>query len=129
MATRIIAGGDVRQLTIGGRQIRVAPEASLKLAVGGKTNESAASGDGTIFVKQKTRLGGFSDCSVINDTENATLEFLQGLSNSANLVAVVLALANGTVYGAQLMVIGDLDADTGEGTIALEMRGSTFEQI
>ena len=129
MATRIIAGGDVRQLTIGGRQMRVAPEASLNLAVGGKTNEVSASGDGTIVVKQKTRLAGFSDCPILNDAENLTLEYLQDLANDATLTAVVLALVDGTAYGGQLLVVGDLDVNTGEGTITLEMRGSTFEQI
>lgn len=129
MASRIIAGGDIRQLTVGGRALHIAPESALKLSTGGKSNEVNLAGDGTPVVKQKTRVAGFSDCPVLNDAASGTLEYLQGLANDAAETSTVLTLVDGTAYGGQLMVVGDLDLDTGEGTIGLEMRGSTFEQI
>jgi len=129
MAGRIIAGGDIRQLTIGGRQLRVPPETDIKLSIGGKVNDIKLCGDGTPYVKQTNRTAGISDCTVLNDNDNQTLEYLQGLSDDATETAVVLALVDGTVYGGQLIVDGELDLSTGEGTIGLSMHGSKFEQI
>lgn len=129
MPGRIIAGGDIRQLTIGGRAVTVAPESSIKLSIGGKTNEAKIAGDSTLVVTQKARLAGFADCTIVNDPESQTLEYLQGLADDATETSVVMTLSNGTIYGGKLVVLGELEADTGEGSIPLEMRGSKFEQI
>ena len=129
MASTIVAGGDIKQLTIGGREFTVAPEASLKLSSGGKVNEAKLAGNKNTIITQKSRFAGFSDCTVIIDNENQDLEYLQGLADDASSVATVLTLACGIAYSGKLIVIGELDVDTMEGTLSLEMRGSSFEQI
>lgn len=129
MAGSIIAGGDIRQLTIKGREFTVEPDAAIKLSLGGRVNEAALAGNNKTVVKQKSKLAGFSDCPVIIDSANADLEFLQEIENDAEEVPTVMTLANGATYGGKLMIIGEIDVDTGAGSATLEMRGSKFEQI
>ena len=42
---------------------------------------------------------------------------------------VNLTLASGVTYSGSLIPIGEIKKATGDGTLALEMRGARFEQI
>jgi len=129
MAGTIIAGGDIRQLTVGGRALTCAPESSVKISTGGRVNEAKVAGNSKTIITQKPKMAGFSDATVIIDNANQDLEYLQGLEDDAVETATVLTLADGTTYSGKLTVVGELDVDTEAGTLTLEMRGSTFEQI
>ena len=54
----IIRGGDIRQLTLDGREFDVAPEANVNLDLGGRINETELNGNQTYTVPndQKWRV-------------------------------------------------------------------------
>ena len=129
MGQVIVAGGDVKQLTGGGREFTVNPESSIKITIGGRVNEGKFAGNGTLVITQKTNVPGFSGADIIINNANKDLEYLQAMENAADPAPWVLTHADGTVYSGQLVPMGVLEADTQTGTCPLECRGPSFEQI
>ena len=124
-----VRGGDIRQLTINGREFGVAAESSVNIQVGGFSNTTALNGNGSLHVTQRRQPGGFTDCNVSIDDTGQELEFLQDLSNSGAAAPVTMTLVSGITYSGSLAVTGDLMKNTGDGVVTLEMRGSAFDQI
>ena len=125
-----VRAGDIRQLTINGREFDVKGEdANVSIDLGGYTNETGLNGNGTLHVTQRRKVSGFSDCPVSVDDNRQDLEFLQGIANEGETVPVNLTLASGITYSGSLLPVGDLVKATGDGTLSLEMRGEKFEQI
>lgn len=125
----VVPGGDIRQFTVGGRPFTVEPECSVKISIGGRNNEGKFAGDGTLIITQKSKMPGFSGLSCIIDDTRQDLEYIQGLADDAEPVAVVLTRHNGTTYSGKLIPMGELEPSTDTGAMDLEMRGATFEQI
>jgi len=125
-----IRAGDIRQLTIKGREFDVkAEDANVSVDLGGYSNEVGLNGNGSTNVTQRRKVGGFSDCPVAIEDERKDLEFLQEIADAGVPVPVNLTLASGVTYTGSLMPIGELRKATGDGTLTLEMRGAKFEQI
>ena len=124
-----VRGGDIRQLTINGRELSVMAEATVNIDIGGFTNSGNLTGNGGLHINQVRKLAGFSDCSVSIDDEIDDLKYLQNLANEANVVPVTMTLASNITYSGQLAVFGELVKNTNEGSATLEMRGQKFEQI
>lgn len=125
-----IKGGDIKQLTVKGRELAVkGGDANVNIDLGGLSNEMDFNGNGTVNVKQRRKFAGFSDCPVMIDDTRQDLEFLQGVANEGEPVPVTMTLATQVVYSGNLAVVGDLQKATGDGTLSLEMRGAKFEQI
>lgn len=127
MAT--VRGGDIKQLTIGGREFDVAAEANVNIDLGGISNELALNGNGNPHVTQRRKVAGFADCTVSIDDSKQDMEYIQGVAAAGELVPVTITLASGVVYSGSLLPIGDLMKATGDGTLGLEMRGAKFEQV
>ena len=125
-----VKGGDIRQLTISGREFDVKGEdANVNIDLGGFTNEVSQNGNGTTNVVKGRKSAGFSDCPISCDDTRQDLEYLQELSNAGAEVPVTMTLASGVTYSGSLVPVGDIMKATGDGTLSLEMRGSKFEQI
>jgi len=125
-----VRAGDIRQLTIKGREFDVKGEdANVNIDLGGYQNEAAINGNGTAYITQRRKLAGFSDCPLSIDESRKDLEFLQELADAGEFVPVNLTLASGVTYSGSLIPIGEIKKATGDGTLALEMRGARFEQI
>jgi len=125
-----VRAGDIRQLTINGREFDVKGEdANVNIDLGGYANEVGLNGNGTAHVVQRRKAAGFSDCPVSIDDSREDLEFLQEVADGGEAVPVTITLASGVTYSGSLLPVGDLAKATGDGTLSLEMRGSKFEQI
>ena len=124
-----VRGGDVRQLTVDGRELAPADDVSVNIDAGGFENESKLTGNGLLHINQKRKVAGFSDFTISADDSDNDLKFVQDLSNAGSAVPVTMTLASGKVYSGQLAVTGEVAKNTGDGTITLEMRGAKFEQI
>lgn len=125
-----VRAGDIRQLTIDGREFDVKGEdANVNIDLGGYTNTVGINGNGTTHTTQRRKIAGFSGCPISVDDTREDLEFLQNIANDAREVPVTITLASGVTYSGSLTVVGDLGKSTGDGTSTIEMRGATFEQI
>ena len=125
-----IRAGDIRQLTINGREFDVAPESSCNIRPGGFANSVARNGNGSLHVTQKRNTAGISDLSVSVDDTRQDLEFLQETADDGLPVPVTLTLCSGIGYSGSLVLVAeDLGKATGEGTAGLDLLGERFEQI
>ena len=123
-----IRAGDIAQLTINSREFDPAKEGSADINLKGKTNEFSLNGNGTGHVKQTRKAAGFSGLPLSIDPTRQDLEYLQDLSDQGLAVPVMMTMVNGVAYSGSLVVVGDLNHSSGEGTATLEMRGEAFEQ-
>lgn len=122
--------GDVRTVTIGGREYDPAPETAVTIIESGFTNESAATGNGSAHTTKRRKLGGFDGLTLSVRQDSSDYTALQEISNGDDGVPVAITIANGTTYaGGELQIEGDLNFDAGEGTIEIAMRGPRFEVI
>lgn len=125
----MVRAGDIRQFTVGGREFDPAPESNWTIRPAGVTNEVGLTGNGVAHVTQRKQTGGVSDAAISVDNTRQDLEYLNDLKNSGEATPVNLTLIDGTTYSGALYIVGDLEENTGEGTVTLEMRGAKFEQI
>ena len=126
----VVKAGDIRQLTIKGREYEVAGgDANVNIDTGGFTNEAALAGNGALKVTQRRKLAGFSDCPINVDDQRQDLESLQEIADKGIPEPVTITIASGVTYSGSLLPVGDLQKATGDGTLSLEMRGTRFEQI
>ncbi len=125
-----VRAGDIRQLVIKGREFDVrGGDANVNVDTGGFNNEASPNGNGETHITQRRKLAGFSDCPLSIDDARQDLEFIQAISNAGLVEPVTMTLATGIVYAGALVPIGEIMKATGDGTLALEMRGKRFEQI
>lgn len=125
-----IRAGDIRQLKVNSRELDIkGGDASVKIRLSGFQNSLDLSGNGNQLITQRRKTAGFADCPVMVDDTNQDLEYLQSLADAATPVPVNMTLATGVTYGGTLVVVSDLEKDTGAGVHNLEMRGAKFEQI
>jgi hypothetical protein len=127
MAT--VRGGDIRQVTIDGREFDAAAGSSWTYKLGGFDNETTINGNGVLTVTQRRMTAGIGDAAISIDPERGDLEFIQALKNSGRAVPVTMTLADNSTYSGSLVVTGETQANAGDGQTTLELRGSTFERI
>lgn len=125
-----VRAGDVRQLTIKGREFDPAPESSCNILVGGYSNEYTTCGNGEDHIKQARKGAGITDLTLSIDDERRDLEFLAEIQNSGESVPVTCTLASGVAYAGSLFIVAeDLGKSTGDGTASISLRGKRFEPI
>jgi hypothetical protein len=125
-----VRAGDIRQCTISGREMDIKGEdANVNIRTSGYNNEVGINGNGTTHVTQRRKTAGFSDLQISLDDTRKDLEFLQGIIDDGDAVPVNITLASGVTYSGALVIVGDLEKATGDGTVSIEMRGARFEQI
>ena len=124
-----VRGGDITQLTINAREFDVVTDANVTYRTSGWMNESTPTGNGSMHTKRTRKLGGFDSLPIDLDSSRKDLEFLQGLADDADPVTMAMTLASGEIYSGDLVVEGELDANTGDGQAELTALGPKFEQI
>jgi hypothetical protein len=124
-----VRAGDIRQFTVGGREFDPAAESNWTIRLGGFNNEVALTGNGVAHVTQRRQTAGIADAEVSADPSRQDLEYLQDIKDSGETVPVNMTLVDGTTYSGSLYIVGELEHNTGEGTVSMELRGSKFEQI
>jgi hypothetical protein len=124
-----IRAGDIRQVLINSREYDAAPEGTINLILTGFNNESQATGNGNVHTSQRRKLGGFDGLPLSIDDTRRDQESLQEVYNAGLPVPVTITMASGTVYSGSLVGEGELTANKGDGTLEVNMRGKTFEQI
>ncbi len=127
MAT--VRSGDIIQLTAAGREFDPAPDSNVTYRTSGWMNENTSTGNGGLHTKRTRKLGGFDSLPLSLDSEKKDLEYLQGLADAGVPVPWSMTLASGYIYAGDLVVEGELDANTGDGQVEVTALGPKFEQI
>jgi hypothetical protein len=126
----VIRAGDIRQLTIDGREYDVAPDTSCNVKPGGFKNEVSRNGNGTLHNKQSRTMAGIDAITISVDDTRQDLEGLQEVADTGLAVPVTMTLASGMGYSGSLVLVAeDLGKSTGDGTVEISLLGETFEQI
>lgn len=126
----VIRAGDIRQITINGREFDAAPESSCNLRLGGFSNEVALNGNGSMHSTQKRMTAGISDLALSIDDTRQDLEFLQEIADEGEPVPVSMTVASGIAYsGSLILVAEDLAKSTGEGSATVSLIGERIEQL
>lgn len=125
----VVRGGDIRQISIKGREMDPAPEGSCTFMVTGFNLETKITGNGRGVNTQTRKVAGIKGLSLSVDPDGKDQEFLQDVQNSGLFVPVNLTLASGKTYSGQLAVNGDLAASTSDGKVEVDLLGPKFEQI
>lgn len=123
-----IRGGDIQQILINGRSFDPANEGSANYKLSGVTNENLPTGNGKLHTNSRRKLGGFDGLGLSLDAERGDLEYLQEIWNDRVPVPVQITLSNGVVYSGDLAGEGELNGNSGDGTIEIAMLGEKFEQ-
>jgi hypothetical protein len=125
-----VRAGDIRQLTVNNREMTVkGGDSNVDISTGKFNNEANSGGNGDMYITQRRKIPGFTDCPIVLDDTKQDLEYLQGISDNGEPVDVNMTLASGIVYSGPLSIVGELGKKTGDGTCSLEMRGDIFEQL
>jgi hypothetical protein len=125
----MVRAGDIRQVTIQGREFDPAPETNVTIILAGVTNENASTGNAGMHTTQRRKLGGFDALTLSIDSGRQDYEFIQEIANLGETVPVTITLASNVTYSGALAVEGELTHNAGEGTLELAMRGPRFEVI
>jgi hypothetical protein len=127
MAT--VRAGDLRQVTINGREYDPKGDSGVEFFLGGYANEIESNGNGVPHPKQKRVMGGFTGLALSIDDARGDIEALQKIANAPDTVPVNITLPSGIVYSGALFLIGEVKKSTADGTATIEMRGAKWEQI
>jgi hypothetical protein len=123
-------GGDVRQITIDGREYDPAGgDGKITIFLSGLTNKVDPTGNSKASIIQNRKLAGFKDLEIVIDDTKKDLEALQSLQTAGKFASVVVTMISGAVYSGSLAISGDLVKDYSTGRATLEMLGAKFEQI
>jgi hypothetical protein len=125
-----VRAGDIRQITIAGREYDPAPESGCTILPGGFANEVSLNGNGTMHGTQKRRVAGIKELSLSIDDSRQDLEELKDIGDKGEAVPVNITLVNGIAYtGSLVLVVDELGKATAEGTATISLLGEKFEQI
>lgn len=124
-----VRGGDIRQISIKGREFDPAPEGSCTLMLSGYSTETKITGNGRGVNTQTRKTAGIKGLSVSVDADNEDLEFLQDIQDSGLFVPVNLTLISGHTYSGSLSINGDLAFSSSDGKVEMDLLGAKFEQI
>lgn len=127
MAT--VRSGDITQLVLFGREFSPAADSSVTYKLAGYNTENTPTGDGKLHTKKTRKLGGFEAMTISLDPDNGDLEYLQGKQDAGIPGPCSMTLAGGQTYSGNLMIEGELNPNTGDGTLELAAMGTKFEKI
>lgn len=116
-------GGSIQSITIDNRIFPVASDAEANKKLGGFENEVQANGDGTAR-KIMTRVPWMIDgLQVEINDDKADLEFLQGIADRLEYVAMTMELASGTVYQGTGTITGEVQSSSQNATATIKLEG------
>jgi hypothetical protein len=123
-----IRGGDIQQVLINGRSFDPANEGTMNYRLSGFIPTNLPTGNGKQHTNMRRKLGGFDGLALSIDSERLDVEFLQEIWNSGATVPVQITKSDGVVYDGSLSGEGELNPNSGDGTLEIAMMGEKFEQ-
>lgn len=124
-----LRAGDITQLILFNRIFEVMGDSDVTYRLNGRTNANAPTGSGGMHTTQRLKLGGFDSVPISNNTSKEDLEYLQECADDGEPGNCSITLIDGTVYGGDLSIEGDIDASSGSGQIEITAYGPKFEMI
>lgn len=118
--------GAFESITIGGRSFKTKSDDNVNIVYTGKTNETVMHGDGTCHFKKTWHPGSIKGLNVIA-SDVADLRTLQDMQDKNEDLAVTATLAGGEIISGEVQIVNDLELNSGEGTIELELEGNVSE--
>lgn len=123
-----IRGGDIQQILIKGRSFDPANEGTMNYYLSGNVPTNLPTGNGKLHTNLRRKLGGFDGLSISIDSSRLDVEFLQEIWTSGETVPVQITKSDGVVYDGSLAGEGELNPNSGDGTMEIAMKGEKFEQ-
>ena len=117
-------GGSIESVSIKSREFFVTADAEAQRKLGGFENEEEANGNGTsrtIKTRVNWMLGGIV---VEIDDARGDQEFLQGIADGSEYVAMVITLVSGLSYQGTGQLTGELQASTQNATMPITLSGT-----
>jgi hypothetical protein len=124
----VIKGGDIKQLTIYGREFDPKEEADFTYHLGGYKNDVKIAGNGTAQ-GTANRQPAYIKGEIKNDTTKGDYEFILDKNNKGVPGTVNMTLVTNDTYTGQLLPTGDMEASSKEGTIKIELTGALLEKL
>lgn len=116
-------GGPIQAITIDGRTFDVAEDAATKTDPGGFKNEVMVSGAGTARAKKSRKPWRISGAKLVVDLGAGDLQFLQARANGHDEMPITITYVDGTVMQGSGFVSGDLEHDSSDSTVEVELSG------
>jgi len=117
-------GGSVQEVSIKGRTFAATADADTTRKLGGFENEVQVNGDGTTRVVKTRMPWNFGDLVLDVNDSRGDQEFLQGIANAAEDVAISITYASGVTYQGTGTVIGEIVMNSQNATVTIEVGGS-----
>ncbi len=127
MAT--VRAGDILQIVLYDREFDPKQGSSVNYRTSGRLNETTLNGNGGIHTMQTLKPGGFDSLTISLDPSKKDLEYLQAKNDEGEPGNCSMTLIGGITYGGQLVIQGELDANSGDGQVDIAALGPVFEQI
>lgn len=101
-------GGSIESVSIKNRIFSVAADADAERDLGGFTVERMSNGDGSVRRKKTRKPWMLSGLTLSIDDNNQDQEFLQGIADGEEEVAITVTYVSGITYGGTGGLEGDL---------------------
>jgi hypothetical protein len=125
-----VRAGDIRQFKFYGRELDIKGEdANVVIDLGGYIGEVELNGNGTLHNRKRRKKAVVSDVPISIDDNRKDLEFLQEKQDTAEAGPLSITLASGITYSGSMVIVGDVQKSTGDGTASLTFEGVKLEQI
>lgn len=122
-----MTSGCIESIVIAGRRFTPDADSAGKITPPGCTNEVKPSGDGTVRIVKTKHPGKITDLDlVLKDDDD--VDFLTECQNSNDLLPISLTKIDGTVWGGDMQLTEELEEDTKEGIMPIELVGN-IQQI
>lgn len=116
-------GGPIQDVSIDGRLFSVAADADSGRKYGGFENEIEPNGDETVRII-KSRVPWMIDgLSLAYDDNQADLEFLQAVADSAEPVDITVTYVSGVTVEASGTIVGELKGSSKNATVPVTLGG------
>ena len=117
-------GGSVESVTLNGRTFAVPADTDISVKLGGDENEVAANGNSTSRLLKTKAPWSIDGLIVSADDDKADHEFLQGLADGNDFIAVSITYANGKVYQGNGQIVGEIQRSTANATATCNLMGT-----
>lgn len=118
-----MASGALESIVINNRRFTCKADDEANIQLSGFHNETIVHGDGSHSTKKIRHIGHLSGFSVNLDDSQGDLEFLQDCQNRLEDFPVTATKVDGTVYSGNMQLIDELDENSGENTVEINLEG------
>lgn len=116
-------GGSIESCTIDGRRFAVAADADANRDLGGYTNAVESNGDGSARIIKTRKPWKIDGLTLEVSALRGDPEFLQEKADAKDFYPITVTHADGSVYGGQGIITGDLAASTMKATCPVTFSG------